>query len=57
MRCSLSKLVEAFIGAMKDVVWVAMLVVIIVYIFAVLTCQFYGNDQKVLTMRKHFTGA
>ena len=40
---------------MKDVVWVAMLVVIIMYIFAVLTCQFYGNDQKVLAVRKQFT--
>jgi len=43
----LSKLVEAFIGAMKDVVWVAMLVVIIVYIFAILTCSFYGNSKEL----------
>ena len=50
MHCSLSKLVEAFIGAMKDVVWVAMLVVIIVYIFAILTCSFYGNSKEVSFM-------
>ena len=47
MLCSLSKLVEAFIGAMQDVVWVAMLVIIVLYIFAILVCNFYGNDEKV----------
>jgi len=43
----LSRLVQAFIGALKDVVWVAMLVVIVLYIFAILACNFYGHDQEL----------
>jgi len=43
----LSKLVEAFFGAMQDVIWVAILVLIMLYIFGVMVTAFYADHKEL----------
>lgn len=40
----LNCLVNAFIGALKDIVWVGVLIFLMLYAFAVLTTNFFGNN-------------
>ena len=47
----LNTLVNAFIGALKDIIWVGVLIILMLYAFAVLTTNFFGkNDYLVAQM-------
>jgi len=43
----LNLLVKAFLFALKDVVWVGILIILMLYIFAILACGFFGKSQPL----------
>ena len=38
---------QAFLYALKDVVWVGILIILMLYIFAILACGFFGKSQPL----------
>lgn len=43
----LNLLVQAFLAALNDIVWVLMLVILLLYIFAILARGFFGQNDKL----------
>jgi voltage-gated sodium channel len=44
----LNILVTAFLLALKDIVWVCLLVMLMLYVFAIVATNFYGKDERLI---------